>query len=97
VEETLIQVKTQSSEDNLNFPIMISGKLGSLFSTVDSADMAPTAQSYAVYKLLSEQLDAQLAKWKDIQTKDLAALNALARKNRISLVMVPAKSAAENP
>ncbi|HUY13225.1 MAG TPA: glycosyl hydrolase, partial [Terriglobia bacterium] len=97
VEGALIQVKTQSSEDNLNFPIMISGKLGALLGTVVRADQSPTAQSYNVYQLLNEQLDAQLAKWKDIQTKDLAALNALARKNKMALVMIPAKGPAGNP
>ncbi|MGH9433261.1 MAG: glycosyl hydrolase, partial [Terriglobia bacterium] len=97
VEESLIQVKTQSSEDNLNFPIMISGKLGSLLSAVDSADTAPTVQSYTVYQLLRQQLDVQLTTWKDIQTKDMAALNALARKSKIALVMIPAKGRVGHP
>jgi hypothetical protein len=93
VEEALIQVKTQSSEDNLNFPIMISGKLGALYGAVESADAAPTAASYTVCQLLSKQLDAQLRKWKDIETKDLEALNALARQSNIALLAIPSPAA----
>ena len=86
VEGELAQVKSKSSEDNLNFPVKLSEKLGSLASAVESADTPPTQPEYEVFEVLSRQLDAQLAKWKEIQSKDLAALNDLMKKDNIPVV-----------
>jgi photosystem II stability/assembly factor-like uncharacterized protein len=95
VEEALIQGKAKSSEDDLNFPVMLSERLMSLGGAVESADAAPTKQDYEVFEDLSRQLDTQLAQWKEIQTKDLAALNDLMEKEKIPAVGVSAP--AENP
>jgi BMFP domain-containing protein YqiC len=47
-----------------------------LGTVVDSADARPTDGSYAVFKVLSAQLDAQLARLEVITREDLAAFNA---------------------
>ncbi|HEX8267715.1 MAG TPA: hypothetical protein VF596_20110 [Pyrinomonadaceae bacterium] len=82
VEEELIQTKIKSSQDALNYPIKLNNKLAALGSAVDSADFAPTAQSYDVYNDLTQRIDAQLARLAEIKTNDIAAFNrAFAEKN----------------
>ncbi|HUI42588.1 MAG TPA: glycosyl hydrolase [Terriglobia bacterium] len=95
VEDRLMQGKSKSSEDPLNFPIMLDDKLAALGSSVQSADGAPTEQSYAVFDMLSAQLDRELAAWSDIRAKDLAALNELARKANVPVIGVTTEHTAE--
>ena len=83
VEEKIIQPKSKSGEDPLNYPIQAADQLMALQGTVESADTAPTAASFAVFDELNARLDTQLAAWREIQAKDLAALNALVQKNNI--------------
>ncbi len=88
VEEAIIQVKSKSRQDPLNYPIMLNDKLTSLAGVIESADRAPTKQSYEVYDWLSQQLEAQLASWKAIRETDLAALNDLIRKQNVAPLAV---------
>ncbi|MGH9445676.1 MAG: WD40/YVTN/BNR-like repeat-containing protein, partial [Terriglobia bacterium] len=88
VAAVLYQPEIKASEDSLNYPIRLRYQLAALGDVVDSADAAPTAQSYALYQTLSRKLDAQLARWGQIQTKDVRALNALALKLRVGVVIV---------
>ncbi|MCE2845078.1 MAG: hypothetical protein LW604_07615, partial [Sediminibacterium sp.] len=57
IEENLYQVRNQSSQDPLNFPIKLNNKLASLMRVVESGDYKPTAGSYKVF----EELKAELA------------------------------------
>ncbi len=57
IEENLYQVRNQSSQDPLNFPIKLNNKLASLLRVVESGDYKPTAGSYKVF----EELKAELA------------------------------------
>ena len=57
-----------------------------LQGTVESADTAPTAQSYVVYDELNSRLETQLAAWREIQSKDLTALNELIKKSKIEAI-----------
>ena len=90
VEEEIVQTKSKASEDPLNFPIRANNKLLLLMGTVDSADGAPTQQSIAVFDLLSQQLDASLAKWKQIEESDVAAFNATVQKANLPALSVRA-------
>ena len=89
VEEELIQTKATAGEDALNFPIKVVNQLVALFSSVESADAAPTAQAYAVYEVLNKKLTEQLAKWDEIQKKDLAELNSKMRQSNVPGISVP--------
>ncbi len=92
VEERIIQPKSKSSEDPLNYPSEVADQMVALGSTVNSADAAPTAASYDVFDELNRRLDEQLAKCKDIKEKDLTAFNEMVEKANIPLIMVaPAK------
>jgi photosystem II stability/assembly factor-like uncharacterized protein len=89
VEEEMIQTKSTSNEDALNFPIRVVNQLVDLFGTVESADAAPTAQSYEVFDVLNAKLTASLAKWDDIQKTDLADLNAKMAQANVPGVSLP--------
>jgi hypothetical protein len=93
VEEKIIQPKSKSGEDPLNYPIQVADQLAALQETVESADTAPTAASYTVFDELNGLLEKQLAAWREIQSKDLAALNAAILKANIPAIA----PAAEKP
>jgi photosystem II stability/assembly factor-like uncharacterized protein len=96
VEEKIIQPKSKSGEDPLNYPIQVADQLMALQETVESADTAPTAQSYVVYDELNGQLEPQLAAWREIQSKDLAAFNELMKKNNVPAVAPTAEKAKDS-
>ncbi|HMD99201.1 MAG TPA: glycosyl hydrolase [Terriglobia bacterium] len=88
IEEALIQTKTKSGEDALNYPIKLNDKLMGLGGTVQSADTAPTRQSYEVLDDLSRQLDEPLAKWREVMSKDVPALNESMHKAKLGAVLI---------
>jgi hypothetical protein len=88
VEESLYQTKNQSSQDPLNYPIRLNNKLAALAGVVQSADTAPTEQSYAVYDEIVVQIDAQIAKVAQIMKTDVPAFNQLVRDQNIPAVTV---------
>lgn len=88
VEESLYQTKNQSSQDPLNYPIRLNNKLAALAGVVQSADAAPTEQSYAVYTDLVGQIDEQLAKLAQIMKVDVPAFNQLVREQNVPAVTV---------
>jgi len=90
IEEKIIQPKSKANEDPLNYPIQAADQLMALQGTVESADAAPTAQSFTVFEELNGRLEAQLALWRDVQSKDIATLNELIQKNSIPAI-APAK------
>ena len=90
VEDALIQVKSKSGEDSLNFPIMIADQMMALNSTVESADNAPTQSSQKVFDLLSQQMDEQLAKFRQLKDKDLADFNKRIRSEDVPAISVSA-------
>jgi photosystem II stability/assembly factor-like uncharacterized protein len=62
VEGDIYQVKLQSSQDPLNFPIKLNNKIAALQSVLESADARPTEQIYSIFRTLSNSLDDLLAK-----------------------------------
>ncbi|HEX6909990.1 MAG TPA: hypothetical protein VF142_06335 [Longimicrobium sp.] len=83
VQERLYQVRNQSNQDPLNYPIRLNNKLAALMSLVEDAEAAPTAQSYQVFEELSGQLDRELAALNAVWAQDLEAFNRLLRANRL--------------
>ncbi|HZQ96132.1 MAG TPA: hypothetical protein VFA67_14040 [Candidatus Sulfotelmatobacter sp.] len=86
VEEALIQTKSKSGQDVLNYPIRLNNLLVALGGVVSSADAAPTTQDYEMYDELSKQADEQLSRWNDIIRTDLPAYNKLAQEKSIPAV-----------
>jgi hypothetical protein len=98
VEEEVYQVKLHAFEDPLYYPIKLNNKIAALAGVVGSADAKPTDQSYAVFKQLSGQLDAQLAKLKAALQTELPRVNAALKREKLAPVDPAAKSnAAPNP
>jgi hypothetical protein len=62
IESEIYQVKLQSSQDPLNFPIKLNNKIAALQGVIESADVRPTEQAYSVFRNLSNSLDEQLGK-----------------------------------
>jgi photosystem II stability/assembly factor-like uncharacterized protein len=86
IEERLYQVRNQSNQDPLNYPIRLNNKLAALMSLVEDAEAAPTAQSYQVFDELSAQLDRELAALNALWARDLDAFNRQLRAARLPAV-----------
>ena len=91
VEEELMQTKIKSSQDALNYPIKLNNKLAALASSVDSADYAPTAQSYDVYNDLTSKINAQLAVLAKIKAEDIAAFNRMFAEKNLPVIVIKSK------
>jgi hypothetical protein len=76
IEGEIYQVKNQSSQDPLNYPIKLNNKIAALAGVASGTDARPTSQTREVYRVLSGQLDAQLAKMRSAIGGSLASLNA---------------------
>ena len=88
IEAGLVQLKSKSGEDSLNFPIMPADQIEALLSTVDSSDAAPTGQSYTVYDRLNGEITAPLEQWTETKSKDVPALNKEIEKAGITVIGV---------
>jgi hypothetical protein len=88
VEEALIQTKAKSGQDVLNFPVRLNNDLVALGGVVESADTAPTKQSYEVFDMLTKEVDEQLEKWKAILSTDVASYNNLVKQQDVPALML---------
>jgi photosystem II stability/assembly factor-like uncharacterized protein len=87
VEGEIYQYRNRSGQDPLNFPIKLNNKLAALQGIVESGDYRPTDQSKAVFKELSAQLDAQLAKFDTLIRVDLTAFNQMVVKKKLPAII----------
>ncbi len=88
VEDVLIQSKSKSGQDPLNYPIKLDNKISALARVVASADARPTDQSYELFQELSLRADDQLSKLKNIVEEDVTAFNELVRNEGIPAIMI---------
>jgi len=88
IEDILIQSKSKSGQDPLNYPILLDNKIAALASVVASADARPTDQSHEVFKYLSDKAGVEIEKLKAVLEKELPAFNALCRKLEIPAIML---------
>ncbi len=86
VEAEVYQIKNQSGQDPLNYPIKLNNKLAALMGSVGSAPGRPTAQAMAVYSELLGKLDVQTKKMKKIYADDLARYNELLKKHGLPAI-----------
>jgi hypothetical protein len=93
IEDELIQVNSKASEDELNYPTKMNSWLGYLQAAVDSADAQPTEGEVGVFADLTQKLDAHLAKWREVVSTDVPAINDAMHKNGIPLIAITADSA----
>jgi len=91
VEEELYQVRLQSNQDPLNYPIKLNNKLAALLGAVEGVDGKPTAQSYEVFNELSARLDAQLKLLQQVYDRELTRFNEQAVRLNQQPIAVPNK------
>ncbi len=84
IEEELYQVKNQSGQDPLNFPIKLNNRLASLRRSVEDGDAKPTNGAYQVYEELTLELEKQLGSLKALLNSDLSKINDLLKDNGAS-------------
>ncbi|HEV8217420.1 MAG TPA: glycosyl hydrolase, partial [Gemmatimonadaceae bacterium] len=88
VEEAVYQVRNQSGQDPLNFPIKINNRLASLLGVVSRADAKPIASAYPIFNDLKGELKVQTDRLQEILTKQLPVFNAEARRLGLEPVVV---------
>jgi len=97
VEQEVYQVRNQSGQDPLNYPIKLNNKIAALMGIIESADHRPTQQTYEVFDELSKALDTELQK-KDATLKtDLPRLNAAFQREKIEAVNTDVPAPPQTP
>ena len=79
VEDKLIQAKAKSRQDTLNFPVRLNAQLAWLATVVGSADFRPTKQTYEAFEDITRKLDEELARYREIVERDVAAFSSAVR------------------
>ncbi len=88
IEDILIQSKSRSNQDPLNYPIKLDNKIAALAGVVASADARPNDQSYELFQELAAKADAEVAKLKAVLETDIPALNAMLKEAGIPHIIV---------
>jgi photosystem II stability/assembly factor-like uncharacterized protein len=83
IEGEIYQVRLQSSQDPLNFPIKLNNKIAALQGIVESADVKPTEQTYSMFRTLSNKLDEQLGKLDSTINGKLPAANQQLQRQKL--------------
>ena len=80
VEEDIYQVRNQSGQDPLNFPIKTNNRFASLLGMTLRGEGKPTANIYPIFEDLKKELKAETDRLEEIVGADLAAFNAEAKR-----------------
>jgi photosystem II stability/assembly factor-like uncharacterized protein len=89
VRDDLINLDITANEDSLAYPPQLDAKLAYLAMDVGTADSAPTEAEFKEFEKLKRQSGELLAKWDDLQRRDLAAFQKMAAEGSLSTVLVP--------
>jgi hypothetical protein len=76
VEENIYQVRNQSNQDPLNFPIKVNNRLATLMSMAERGDGRPTSNMPEIFGILSTELAGYTARLAQVWQTDLPATNA---------------------
>ena len=75
IEAEIYQVRNESSQDPLNFPIRLNNKIAALAGVVGSAEAKPTSQAREVFQILSDSLGIQTGRLKRALDTTLPPVN----------------------
>jgi hypothetical protein len=75
VEENVYQVRNQSGQDPLNFPIRVNNRLANLLSMSERGDGPPGTYMPEIFGILSKELSGYQASLDKVWKDDLAAVN----------------------
>ncbi|MEY2734267.1 MAG: hypothetical protein RL340_1326 [Gemmatimonadota bacterium] len=76
VEQNVYQVKNQSGQDPLNFPIKVNNRLANLLAMAERGDGRPTTYMPEIFGILSDELKGYETTLAEVWRRDLAAVNA---------------------
>ncbi len=76
VEENVYQVRNQSGQDPLNFPIKVNNRLANLLSMSERGDGRPTTNMPEIFGILNTELKGYTDRLAEVWKTDLAAVNA---------------------
>ena len=76
VEAEIYQVKNQSGQDPLNYPIKTNNRLAALLSMVGNGDGKPTTNAPIIFQDLVKELKAETDKLEETLVGELATFNA---------------------
>lgn len=91
VEQEVYQVKNQSNQDPLNFPIKLNNKLAALNGVAASGPYRPTDQTIEVFEQLTGMLKVQLDKMEKLVKEDLERFNRRAKEAGLEPVVPKAE------
>jgi photosystem II stability/assembly factor-like uncharacterized protein len=77
IEQQLYQVKNQSNQDPLNFPIQLNNRLAYLRKSLENGDARPTDGVHQVFEELSKELEGHLRNLRAAMDQDLSKLNGM--------------------
>ncbi|MDF2773252.1 MAG: glycosyl hydrolase repeat-containing protein [Geminicoccaceae bacterium] len=80
VEEAIYQVRNQSGQDPLNFPIRINNRLATLLRTVTTGDAKPIGAARPIFNDLSAELKVETDRLAKVLADDLVRLNGELRR-----------------
>ena len=75
VEENVYQVRNQSGQDPLNFPIRVNNRIANLLSMSERGDGAPTTNMPVIFNILTTELKGYTTRLDAVWKTDLAAVN----------------------
>jgi hypothetical protein len=80
VEEEIYQVRNQSGQDPLNYPIKINNRIASLLRVVSTGDGKPIGNAYVIFKDVTRELKVQTDRLEQVLATDAAAFDSEARR-----------------
>ncbi|MFT6000580.1 MAG: photosystem II stability/assembly factor-like uncharacterized protein [Neolewinella sp.] len=89
VEEALYQTKNRSRQDPLNYPIRLTNKLAHLNRLTGIGTYKPTAAAHTVKKELTDAIDGELAKYKQVLSDKVPAYNKMILEQGVQVIKVP--------
>lgn len=95
VEQDLYEVKNQSGQDPLNFPIKTNNRLASLLGMTLRGEGKPTANIYPIFEDLKKELKGETDRLDKVYADELKAFNIEA--TNAGLQPVSAKGGGQNP
>jgi hypothetical protein len=75
VEQDIYQVKNQSGQDPLNFPIKTNNRLAALLGMTERGEGPPTKNIYPIFEDLKKELKAETDRLNTVYANELKAFN----------------------
>ena len=75
VEDSVYQVRNQSGQDPLNFPIRVNNRLATLLAMSERGDGRPTTNMPEIFGILNTELGRYSTQLTKVWATDLAAVN----------------------